>query len=213
MRPVVPLISTLTLHAVVLLSPYGATALWPQPRSLQTGPTALRLWPSSFTISLAEIPNAPPDLLAAVHRTQAHLASDKLARLDISRGAADVPVVSRADALPGLRLRLRLDGDGASESVRSVAEAARAPLGMRDEGYNLSVPVDGSEAVLSAASALGLFRGLNTFAQLWYSYHGGDVENGGDGDGDDCAPMVYMLTAPVTIEDWPAYVRRRGIEH
>jgi len=219
----VPFISKFAFHALVLLLPYGANALWPQPRSLQTGSTALRLRPSSFTISLAEIPDAPSDLLAAVHRTHAHLASDKLARLDVSRGtadvscrgAADVPIASRAQpdaALPGLRLRLRLDGDGpGAASVRSIAEEARAPLGLRDEGYNLTVPVDGSEAVLSAASALGLFRGLNTFAQLWYYYHDGAAEShGGSGDGDGCGPMVYMLTAPVMIEDWPAYVRRRG---
>lgn len=218
MRLVLPSISTLTLHALlVLLFPHAANALWPQPRSLQTGSTTLRLSPSSFTITLAEFPHPPPeDLLEAVHRTHAHLASDKLARLDVSRGAADIscrgaaddggPVVSsRADAdvaLPRLRLRLSLDGDygpGAA-SVRSIAGEARAPLGLRDEGYNLTVPVDGSEAVLSAASALGLFRGLNTFAQLWYYY-----DDGGDGGG--CGPMVYMLTAPVMIEDWPAYVR------
>jgi hexosaminidase len=225
MRLVLPSISTLTgtFYALVLLFPHGANALWPQPRSLQTGSTALRLRPSSFTINPAEIPDAPSDLLEAVHRTHAHLASDKLARLDVSRGAADVPVVSRADAtLPGLRLRLlRLDGDdgppgAASVRTSSIAEEARAPLGLRDEGYNLSVPVDGSEAVLSAASALGLFRGLNAFAQLWYYYDHdrGGAAGRGSGDGGDYdggGPMVYMLAAPVMIEDWPAYVRRRGI--
>ena len=229
MRLVGPFISTPTFQVLVLIFPYGANALWPQPRSLQTGSTTLGLQPSSFTITLAEIPDAPSDLLAAVHRTHAYLASDKLARLDVSRGAADdVPVMSSlsssssrsANALPGLRLRLlprsRLGLVGASVPVRSIAEEARAPLGLRDEGYNLTVPVDGSEAVLSAASSLGLFRGLNAFAQLWwhcsncYYYHDGyGVAESADG----CEPpMVYVLTGPVVIEDWPAYVRcRRGI--
>jgi hexosaminidase len=181
----------------------GAHALWPEPRSLQTGSTALRLSPSSFSISLQAIPNAPPDLIAAVYRTSAYLVNDKLARLDPSRGAVDIPVVSRANYLP--RLTLCLGEDRAP--VRSISEEACAPLGTREERYNLSVPADGSEAVLSAASTLGLFRGLNTFAQLWYYHHDGVGEGGDGNDGDDCGQMVYMLTAPVMIEDSPAYVR------
>jgi hexosaminidase len=205
-----PFIFSPTLHhsleillALQIFTHYGAHALWPEPRSLQTDSTSLRLSPSSFTISLEAIPNAPPDLIAAVYRTSEYLVNDKLARLDPSRGAVDIPVVSHAKYLP--RLTLRLEGDGTP--VRSIAEEACAPLGTREERYNLSVPADGTDAVLSAASTLGLFRGLNTFAQLWYYHHDGVREDGDRGDGDDCAQMVYMLTAPVMIEDWPAYVR------
>jgi hexosaminidase len=200
-----PFISSPTLHLglveillvlQIFTTNNGVHALWPEPRSLQTGSTALRLSPSSFSINLDAIPNAPWDLLAAAHRTRTHLVNDKLARLDISRGAVDVPVVSRANYLSCLTLCLEGDA-GTAAPVRSIAEEARAPLGMREEGYNLSVPADGSEAVLSAASTLGLFRGLNTFAQLWYYHH----------DGERGQQMVYTLTAPVMIEDWPAYVR------
>ena len=35
------------------------------------------------------------------------------------------------------------------------------------EAYNLTVPVDGT-AVIKANSALGLFRGLTTFEDMWY---------------------------------------------
>ena len=66
----------------------------------------------------------------------------------------------------------------------------------------LDVPDDGTEAVLGAASTLGLFRGLNTFAQLWYAYdHGEEALDLGDG-----VVVVYTLSAPVAIQDSPAYV-------
>ena len=186
---------SLTLLLLLVLLPHGTHALWPQPRSLNSGQSALRLAPS-FTITVA-VPNAPVDLLAAVERTRWRLATDKLARLDPTRGAADRPAVSSANALPALVLRL--EGDGAPERpVRRIAEEAGAPLGTREESYSLGVPDDGNQAVLSAPTTLGLFRGLNTFAQLWYSCDGG-VDGGGS--------MVYMLTAPVMIQDWPAYVR------
>ena len=72
----------------------------------------------------------------------------------------------------------------------------------------LHVPDDGTEAVLGAASTLGLFRGLNTFAQLWYAYDHG--EEALDLDGKDCegdgVVVVYTLSAPVAIRDSPAYV-------
>ena len=208
-----PSIPTLSFHhsltlitpiIILLILPHGTHALWPQPRSLQTGQSALRLAPS-FNITV-DVPNAPADLLAAVERTRWRLATDKLARLDPTRGAADRPAISGANSLPGLVLRL--EGDGAPERpMKRIAEEARAPLGTRDESYSLGVPDGGSEAVLSAASTLGLFRGLNTFAQLWYycddECDGADADGGADGGGS----TVYMLTAPVMIQDWPAYVR------
>jgi len=195
---------TLITLVLLLALPHGTHALWPQPRSLHTGQSALRLAPS-FTITVA-VPNAPADLLAAVERTRWRLATDKLARLDPTRGAADRPAVQRAHALTALVLRL--EGDGAPERpVKGIAEEARAPLGTREEHYSLGVPDDGSKAVLSAASTLGLFRGLNTFAQLWYSCDDGGVGVDVDVDVDVGGSTVYMLTAPVMIQDWPAYVR------
>ena len=59
--------------------------------------------------------------------------------------------------------------------------------------------------MLGARSTLGLFRGLNTFAQLWFSYRCG---GGGalDRDGEGGVVLVYTLSAPVAIKDSPAYV-------
>ncbi|KAH9044042.1 N-acetylhexosaminidase [Lactarius deliciosus] len=176
---------TLLLCAVLLL-PEAAQALWPQPRNLQTGSSALRLSPS-FTITVA-VPNAPKDLLAAADRTHGLIFSDKLGRLVVGRGADDLPAVRHAKALSGLTLRL----GSTSGSPRPIATEATLPLGSRVEAYSLVVPADGSAAVLSANSTLGLLRGLTTFAQLWYTANG----------------TVYTLSAPVNIQDSPAYPYR-----
>ncbi|KAI0299509.1 N-acetylhexosaminidase [Russula brevipes] len=179
------------------LLPNRALALWPQPRSFHQDETALRLAPS-FTITVA-IHNAPEDLHAAVQRTHSYLRRDRLMRLTPTRGAEDAPVIAAAPELPGLLLRL----EGDPTRARSVAAEARAPLAQRDEAYNLSVPADGSGAVLCARTALGLFRGLNTFTQLWYYYEGD-----GDDAGADAGAVAYTLSAPVGIQDSPAYPYR-----
>ena len=74
------------------------------------GSTTLRLRLSSFTITLAEIPDAPSDLLAAVHPTHAYLANDKLARLDVPVVSSSSSSSRAANALPELRLRLLQQG-------------------------------------------------------------------------------------------------------
>jgi hexosaminidase len=188
--------TTLFLSLFLLLLSNPAHALWPQPRFFHHDETALRLAPS-FIITVA-IHNAPEDLHAAVQRTHSYLRSDRLTRLTPTHGAEDAPVIAVAPELP--RLLLRLEGD--HTRARSVAAEARVPLARRDEAYNLSVPADGSGAVLSARTTLGLFRGLNTFTQLWY-YHAGD----GDDAGACAGAVAYTLSAPVTIQDSPAYVR------
>lgn len=178
--------STITvLLCAVILQPEAVHALWPQPRSLQTGSDALRL-DTSFFINVA-VPNAPDDLVAAAERTLALLSSDNLGRLVLGRGADDLPAVRAAAALSSLTLSLTNNGTAPGP----IATEAALPLGSRDEAYSLVVPADGSDAVLSANSSLGLFRGLTTFAQLWYTASG----------------TVYTLGAPVAIQDSPAYVR------
>lgn len=161
-------------------------ALWPQPRNLRIGSDALRL-DASFAISVA-VQNAPQDLLDAAERTRAFLFSDQLGRLVVGRGADDLQNGRPANVLSSLTLSLLGD---TSAATQSIATEATLPLGSRDEAYSLVVPSDGSGAVLSANSTLGLFRGLTTFGQLWYTANG----------------TVYTLGAPVVIQDSPAYVR------
>ena len=162
-----------------------ADALWPQPRSIETGSTALRL-SGGFDITIAgSVHNAPSDLHAAVQDAKSFIKNDKLGRLVVGRGAVDVPAYSKAKTLS--KLTLALAPGATAHSI--TAEAQKAPEA-RDEAYTLTVPGDGSAASITANSTLGLFRGLTTFTQLFF-YNDG---------------TTYLLNAPVAIEDSPAYV-------
>lgn len=167
----------------ILLSTSSVEALWPLPRNLQTGSSALQL-ANDFAIKVSGC--VTPDLLEAVGRSEWYLKNDKLERLVVGRGSGDIHSVSKAAKLHTLTLSL-----GKGVKVKSIASEATALLESRDEAYSLHVPDDGSGATLSANSTLGLFRGLTTFSQLWYSYE----------------TLTYALDAPIAIEDSPAYVR------
>ena len=174
------------LSLLLALAPAGGVfGLWPQPRSLETGSTALKL-ASNFDIQV-NVQHAPSDLSAAVSRTRSFLKNDKLGRLVVGRGSSDSGALNQAKALKTLQLSL---SKGAA--VRSIAEEARREIGTRSEEYVLSIPADGSEAALTANSTLGLFRGLTTFTQLFYEWSG----------------LVYTVEAPIAITDAPAYVSR-----
>jgi hexosaminidase len=161
-------------------------AVWPLPRQFRNGSSPLLLSPA-FTICV-DISGCPDDLWDAVARTEYHLQNDKLERLVVGRGAADAHIIKGAKTLSSLSLSLTHDS-----LSKPVAEEAVLPIESRDETYTLIVPSDGSDAVLMANSTLGLYRGLTTFAQLWY-YH---------------SDTVYTLEAPIEVVDSPTYVRTR----
>jgi hexosaminidase len=156
-------------------------ALWPLPRSITTGSTGLVLSPA-FKIEV-EGP-CPSDLRSAVVRTLSYIQDDKHERLVVGGGSVDAAAVKYAKKLRSLVV--------SSKDSKTIAVGARAPLGTRDEAYILNVPSDGSHATLSANSTLGLFRGLTTFSQIWYT-HGS---------------AIYTVEAPMSISDSPAFVRR-----
>ena len=164
----------------------GALALWPMPRSLQTGNTSLLLSPS-FSIDI-QISDIPEDLTQAVARTRSYLKNDKLGRLVVGRGAPDLALLHGAKELQSLQLTLSRN----TVKARSISSEAIAPLGSRSEEYSLIIPSTGSAATLVANSTLGLFRGLTTFEQLWYT----------------AGEATYTLEAPINIVDSPAFVRR-----
>jgi hexosaminidase len=173
------------LFSAIAIVPEAVHALWPQPRNLQTGTDALRLDPS-FAIYV-NVPNAPQDLIDAAERAREYLFTDLLGRLVVGRGADDLSAGRPANVLSNLTLNLLNCASGAPQSIMTEATL---PLGSRDEAYSLIVPADGSGAVLSANSTLGLFRGLTTFSQLWYTTN----------------RTVYTLSVPLAIQDSPAYV-------
>ncbi|KDQ16047.1 glycoside hydrolase family 20 protein [Botryobasidium botryosum FD-172 SS1] len=175
--------ATLAVVALVaLVYPSSVAGLWPLPRSLQTGSQALTL-SSSFSIDSAF--TAPDDLKSAISRTLDYVRKDKHERLVVGRGSADASKIKSAPSLNKLSLQLE------SKTPLSIAQEAIKPFESRDESYTLTVPVNG-DAILRANSTLGLFRGLTTFTQLWYT--AGDA--------------VYTIEAPITITDKPAYPYR-----
>ncbi|KAF8895216.1 N-acetylhexosaminidase [Infundibulicybe gibba] len=182
------------MHFVVvaiLLVANPAAALWPQPRQITTGKTALRL--SSSFLSNIWNPNVPSDLSDAISRASGYLRKDKLEALVVDRGASSAGAIKSAKSLGSLTLSLTSFGASSTDTkTRSISEEAIDDVESRQEGYTLTIPADGSGAVLKANSTLGLFRGLTTFGQLWYSL-------------DD---SVYTLEAPIDITDSPAYPYR-----
>ncbi|KAJ6455438.1 N-acetylhexosaminidase [Mycena sanguinolenta] len=173
----------LLLIAAALLP--SALALWPLPISYTNGTTPLTL-SKGFNIKI-DIPNPPADLVAAVSRAKGYLQNDKLEALVIDRGASSASAIAKAKSLPSLTLSLT-----GKDSAQSISAQAVAPLESRVEGYTLTVPSDGSGAVLKANSTLGLFRGLTTFGQIWFDLNG----------------ATYTLSAPIQISDSPAYPYR-----
>lgn len=171
---------------VVASSPvYG---LWPQPKSIQTGSTAVRLAPN-FNIQVS-VKNAPKDLQDAITQAKNYLQKDKLERLVVGRGSSDGGAISGAKSLSALTLSLT----SSNGTVRSISDESKDAIESRDEAYSLTIPGDGSGATLKANSTLGLYRGLTTFGQLWYEYNG----------------ATYTLEAPVQVDDAPAYVCFEG---
>ena len=169
--------------AFLLFTP--ALAIWPRPQNMTTGTTPLRL-SSGFSIRTSGINHVPKDLLDAIRHSSDYLKTDELGPLVPDRGASSARTASSARGLQSLILRLESD-DGQSQSI---SDGAIAGLGVTDETYTLEIPVNGENATLTARSALGLFRGLKTFEQLWF--HVDDT--------------TYTLQALIQIQDAPAYV-------
>lgn len=173
---------------LVLFTVYPAVhALWPMPRSLQTGKTLVKLSPS-FNIEV-DVAHPPQDLLDAVSRTNQHLKGDMLQRLIVGRASSDTAALLHAPSLAKLSLTLTPAG---AASVKSIMAEATEDIASRREGYSLTLPANGGAASIVANSTLGLFRGLTTFEQLWYS---------------DTSGNPYAYQSPVIIaNDSPAFV-------
>jgi hexosaminidase len=163
----------------------NALALWPIPRSFNSGFSFVKLDPS-FDIKLDPVHRAPKDLLDAICLSKHRLLNDNHERLVVGRGAGDRTSLPNAPSL--LTLVLSLD---AFSELRSIMEEATKPLGTRIEGYTLSIPSTGGTARITAKSSLGLFRALTTFEQLFYF---------------DGLRTIYTHQAPIQIADSPAYV-------
>ncbi|KAI8969460.1 N-acetylhexosaminidase [Trametes punicea] len=178
--------SLIAVTLLALLARYGVLAIWPMPRSLQTGTSPVKL-SSDFTVRLEGIHAPPADLLSAIARTQSRLQSDRLERLVLGRGTADVKAIQGAHVLASLTATLH-----SGFPVRPITEETIRAIDSKSESYQLLVPTDHADATLVANSTLGLLRGLTTFEQLWYDYKG----------------TKYMLEGPLQVVDEPAFPYR-----
>jgi len=136
---------TLILALLSVIAPSSVDALWPAPKSLSTGSSALRL-SSGFNIQL-NIKNAPSDLKDAVKRSSQLLKNDKLEMLAVGRGSKNAAAVKSAKQLKTLTLLLN-----GNAQAKSISDEAVADLTTRKEAYALKVPADGSGATLTADS-------------------------------------------------------------
>ncbi|EJC98421.1 beta-hexosaminidase [Fomitiporia mediterranea MF3/22] len=164
--------------------PLQSTALWPLPRNFSSGDSSLILT-NDFSIEVSF--ETPSDLKDAISRTISYLHNDKLQPLTVDRGASLVGNISSSPHLSSLLLSL---SEGSNVSAISE-EAVKLPK-ERDESYILSIPSEGGQATLTANTTLGLFRGLTTFSQLWYT-----VDN-----------TTFAIGAPWEIYDSPAFPYR-----
>lgn len=85
-------------------------------------------------------------------------------------------------------LRLVQTGEDGTATFKPLA-------GEVDESYRLTLTEDG-EATLTAPSAVGILRGLETFAQLFYRHSARG------------SPQIYTPYAPVSITDRPKFAHR-----
>ncbi|KZT59402.1 glycoside hydrolase family 20 protein [Calocera cornea HHB12733] len=189
------------LPVLLLLLAPAALALWPNPHSVSFGSSSVTLSPT-FWIHWASTTPAPADMTAAISRTMTQLYTDNLQRLVVGRANADLHALAYAAQLPMLHLEIT----GSSE-IKSIMAEATCALEYRDESYMLSVPADGTAAMIQANTTLGLFRGLTTFSQLWYTT-GGVASTFPYYSFFPGASMLYSVQAPVMIMDTPAYPYR-----
>ncbi|XP_078599785.1 beta-hexosaminidase subunit beta-like [Branchiostoma floridae x Branchiostoma japonicum] len=127
--------------------------VWPQPKSIQTSTQSLSLNPDSFSFTTTA----------------------KAATSDACKDVLD-PALERYRALlfwiPA-DARVSVSGDSVVGSLRVsiTGTCTKYPSLDSDESYSLEVPSSG-EATLSAQTAWGALRGLETFSQLVYEVDG-----------------------------------------
>ncbi|RXK39028.1 hypothetical protein M231_03758 [Tremella mesenterica] len=151
----------------------GKLNVWPLPTSFTTGTSILCL-SNNFNISIPH--DTPEDLTRAVERTRKRLHENTHRYLSVQRGEEFFRFKGCDSYLDTLQLLFtgqdgekRNDMETRKRKRKSIMDQVNYPLEDRSEleGYNLTVSMDG-KAKLVALGALGLFRGLSTFEQLFY---------------------------------------------
>ena len=157
--------------------PRGHLGLIPLPAECTTGHTPICLSPD-FSVSFHLGTHAPSqDLVDAATRIERSVKEIRHEYLSTTRGR-EFFLGACEVMLESLILRT---GDTTYKPIASIMDDAIRPVEDRLEleAYTLDVPL-GSQATLTSDSALGLFRGLTTFRQLFYSYPPDEVDTASD---------------------------------
>jgi hexosaminidase len=177
-----------------LLRPAPATAgrlhLVPLPANYTTGDTVVCLSPD-FEVTFA---HAPPDLERAAGRMLARLRESRHTYLSPTRGGEFFVKGGCELFVDALDVEVASPGSVFGHATRRVET--------RSEGYRLDVRAGRARA--AADTALGAFRALTTFENLWYTAALGP---GTSGQVPLARPaeVTYAPFAPYAIADAPAF--------
>lgn len=198
---------------------HATNALWPAPSQYTSGNTTFKLH-SSFSIIPPSNFALPDDLNNAMKNATQQLSKDNMAPLVVDLASVENAAKKSSNVLYFLQLNVNdgtnsthnrrfkipggVGGDFAAITKRrenpkikkrdlaSIASDINQPFESRDESYTLDISLESSVAYLTATTALGLLRGLQTFTQLVYTTQ--------DNDG-----VQYIRDGPYSIKDEPAY--------
>lgn len=179
-------------------------ALWPAPSQYEKGDQYVKLH-DSFSITTLGNLKVPGDLRAAMADADKLIKNDKMKALEVELAGIEQAVQSSENVLQTLNLALSTAGGSTKRELKtncrhthhkrelgSIASETNKPYEQRDESYTLEIAADNPVATLTASTALGLLRGLQTFTQLVYTTSGDQ-------------PTRYIRNAPINIRDKPAY--------
>jgi hexosaminidase len=179
--------------------------LLPIPASYSVGSTVICLDPS-FSIHLAGDldDQATADLLEATARTQSDISRSRHQHLSVHRGEI-YRSAGCGHSISHLSLSISTFNQE-DASPASIWEGATRPLEDRItwEAYKLDIPTNGT-ATIQASSAIGLFRGLTSFANSVYFLPDSAIEEGRDRARGATGGYHYLPFGPYSIEDKPAF--------
>jgi hexosaminidase len=174
-----------------LLFLLGWPAMLLTPRAAADASFPINVWPKPVSMSWAE-PHAAVTVSPSFHiigpSGNAYLASaaERYAKLLVTERYR-----------PVVRPAVNVTAGAALEKLTLAVSDLAAPLqhGV-DESYTLEVPATGGAATVTAVTAWGAMRGLETFSQLaWRARHGRDRD-------------MLLVAAGVRVEDQPLYPHR-----
>ncbi|KAK9899281.1 glycoside hydrolase family 20 protein [Cystobasidium minutum MCA 4210] len=181
-------------------------ALWPAPSQYQSSDQYVKIH-ESFSIVPRGSFEIPEDLRNAMAAAEKQLKHDKMVPLEVDLAAIEQVAKATKHTLYSLTLDVKCQNTsqpangstrnparhrGKKHDLSSITLDINKPFEGRDESYTLEISLESPVANLTASTALGLLRGLQTFTQLVYTTSGDQATR-------------YIRNAPISIQDEPAY--------